>query len=647
LVLATYRPEYEGALARVHGAQTIALAPLSDSETTALVSELLGPDPTIGALGQKIAERAAGNPFFAEEIVRELAERGVLHGERGGYVSMADVSQVSVPATLQATIAARIDRLEPKAKRTLSAAAVIGSRFSLDLLETLGIDPVLEDLVASELIDQIRFTGQPEFVFHHPLIRTVAYESQLKSDRAEVHRRVAAAIESRDPAVVDENAALIAEHVEAAGDLHAAYGWHMRAATWATNRDIAAARLSWERAQKIADALPADDASRAAMRIAPRTMLCGTAWRVHENVADDRFNELQELCTAVGDKASLAIAMVGLVAERAFKDHIPEASQMASEAMILIESIGDPTLTVGLSGVPIFAKTESAEYWDVLRWSQRVIDLADGDPSKGNFIIGSPLAVALAQRADARYSLGRPGWRDDVEQALAMARSADPISYTTVVSYVYSGGIPGGVLVADNRAVRESEDALRIAERSGDDFALVSARMTLGLALVHRQPAAERARGQKLLAEVREMYLRWQLHLCDLPTVNVYLARERFRCGDRDEAIQLMRTAADDLFREGRLLGWGMTATGVLVKALLERGADDDLAEAEAAIERLAAAPTDDGLAARDIWLLRLRALLARAGGDAAAYAHLRDRYRDMARSLGFEGHIAWAEAMP
>src|SRR6202011_1237061 len=73
LVLATYRPEYQGALARVHGAQTIALAPLSDSETAALVSELLGPDPSNGALGQTIADRAAGNPFFAEEIVRELA----------------------------------------------------------------------------------------------------------------------------------------------------------------------------------------------------------------------------------------------------------------------------------------------------------------------------------------------------------------------------------------------------------------------------------------------------------------------------------------------------------------------------------------------------------------------------------------------
>src|SRR6185437_14908690 len=158
----------------------------------------------------------------------------------------------SVPATLQATIAARIDRLEAKAKRTLSAAAVIGSRFRLDLLTVLGVEPVVDELVATQLIDQISFTRQPEYVFHHPLIRTVAYEAQLKSDRAELHRRVAAAIEARDPTSADENAALIAEHLEAAGDGHAAYDWHMRAAMWATNRDIAAARRSWERARRIA-----------------------------------------------------------------------------------------------------------------------------------------------------------------------------------------------------------------------------------------------------------------------------------------------------------------------------------------------------------------------------------------------------------
>src|SRR5271155_5516656 len=423
LMLVTYRPEYRGALSRVPGAQSIALAPLSESETAALVTELLGPDRSVGGLATMIAERAAGNPFFAEEMVRELAERGVLHGNRSAYVSTVGAAEVSVPATVQATIAARIDRLDSAAKRTLSAAAVIGSKFSRDLLETLAVDSALEDLLGGELIDQIRFTGDPAYVFHHPLIRTVAYDSQLKSDRAELHRRVAAVIESRSPASADENAALIAEHLEAAGDLHAAYGWHMRAATWATNRDITAARLSWERAQKIADALPADDSNRTAMRIAPRTMLYANAWRVHEHVAGAQFDELRELCAAAGDKASLAIGMAGLVMDHLYQDRMREASQLASEAVALLESVGDPTLTVGLSFAPIYAKAESAKWCDALRWSQAVIELADDDPSRGNFIFGSPLAVALMQRAVVGSWVGRPGWRDDLHHCLAMARS--------------------------------------------------------------------------------------------------------------------------------------------------------------------------------------------------------------------------------
>ncbi len=648
LVLVTYRPEYGGALMRVHGAQTIALGPLSDTETSALVSELLGPDPSVGVLGRKVTERAAGNPFFVEEIVRELAERGTLRGERGAYISAAEVDEVSVPVTLQAAIAARIDRLDPQAKRTLSAAAVLGARFTLDLLETLGIDPLLQELVGAQLIDQVRFTRQPEYVFHHPLIRTVAYESQLKSDRAELHRRVAAAIETRDPATVEENAALIAEHLEAAGDLHAAYQWHMRAATWATYRDITAARQSWERAQAIADALPADDPDKTAMRIAPRTMLCGIDYRVHTDVAGDRFDELRELCTLAGDKASLAIGMAGLVIDHAFGGRLREASRLASEAWDLAESIGDATLTVGLSFPVIYAKAHSGEWCDVLRWSQRAIDLADGDPSIGNFIFGSPLALAFASRGIARYCLGLPGWRADLRQGVAMARSADPLSYATVVAYVYFPGIAFGAPAADDLAVREIEDALRIVERSGDDLGVAFARATLGIALVHRHANEERASGQQLLAEVSEVFQSQGHNLSNLAFVKVCLARERARRGDRDEAIPLMRAAVDHPVPEVELLAWGyaVPAMSVLVETLLDGGAEGDVAEAEAAIERLAAAPADEGLAIRDIWLLRLRALLERAHGDAAAYADYRDRYRDMARTLGLEGHIAWAEGM-
>ena len=164
-----------------------------------------------------------------------------------------------------------------------------------------------------------------------------------------------------------------------------------------------------------------------------------------------------------------------------------------------------------------------------------------------------------------------------------MARSADPMSYARAVAYVYFPGIPFGVLRPDDSAVREIEDALQNAERSGDDYALALTRLTLGLALVHRHTAVERDRGQKLLADIGDEFVRRGYFLFELPRIEVYLARERARRGDRDGAVPLMRVAVDDLFREGRLLGWGVLPTGVLVETLLDRAVDGDVAEAEAA----------------------------------------------------------------
>ena len=408
LVLITYRPEYTGALSRVPGAQSIALAPLTDPEAATLVAQLLGSDPSVGELGHMIAERAAGNPFFAEEMVRELAERGVLRGNCGTYTSMADVAEVNMPATVQATIAARIDRLNPKAKRTLSTAAVIGAKFSRDLLETLGIDPVLEDLVGGELIDQIRFTRQPEYVFHHPLIRTVAYESQLKSDRAELHRRLASAIEARGPASADQNAALIAEHFEAAGDLHAAFGWHMRAAAWAKPATL------WRRGPVASGHAKSPTRCPPTMRIAPRCAsppAPGCAATPSESMSISPTASLRS-CESFPRHRGQAVAgrRYGRTDDGAYASWPgAQASRLASETMALVESIGEPTLTVRLSLVAIGVKSQTCEMAEALRWSQAVIELTDGDTTKGDILFGSPLAAALASRGTARWAWAARG----------------------------------------------------------------------------------------------------------------------------------------------------------------------------------------------------------------------------------------------
>jgi len=519
---------------------------------------------------------------------------------------------------------------------------VIGSRFDIDLLTVMIDGPDVAPLIEAELIDQVTFFPRPEYAFRHPLIRTVAYESQLKADRAQLHRRLAAAIETRGSA--DENAALIAEHLEAAGNFREAFGWHMRAGTWSTIRDIAAAHLSGRRARQVADRLPDDDPDRAAMRIAPRTLLSGSAWRVGGSGADTGFDELRDLCTPAGDQRSLAIGMTGQVLAQVFNAHRGEAARLSTEHIALLESIGDPTLTVALCGLTLVAKHETAAMAEVLRVAQRVIDLADGDPTTGNLIFGSPLAVAIAFRGAARCCLGIPGWKDDFAQAVAMARAVDPISLAGVIYYTYVPAIPSGALLPDATAVRDTGDMLAIAERSGDEFALNTARFARGITLAHRNDP-EREAGLALLAEVRGAALQGWFNLLIVPIADIHLAREKAGAGDLDGAVGLARVVVDDLFDSGGTI-WSAPGTAVLVESLLRRGDTNDIAEAQAAVDRLAAVPTDPGFVLHEIFLLRLRALLARARGDEAGYSDCRDRYRKLAAELGFEGHIALADAM-
>ena len=642
MVLVTHRPEFHGALTRIPGAQSLTLAPLSGSESATLAAKLLGPDPTVGDLAELVSQRAAGNPFFAEEIVRDLVERDVLVGRRGNYVCESDVGEISVPATLQATIAARIDRLNPSAKRTLCAAAVIGMRFDADLLTLIGVDPGMDEPIAAELIDQVRFTGHSEFAFRHPLIRTVAYELQLKADRAALHRRLAGAIESGDGSA-DENAALIAEHLEAAGDLRVAYGWHMRAATWSHARDTAAAIVSWDRAARLADRLPPGDADQLAMCIAPRTLVCANGWRIHVPIAGKRFDELHDLCAAAGDKASVAIATTGLLGELVMKDQLPEVWDMLGEYMALIESLDDPVLTVGLSLGPIAAKILTADMAEVLRWTDTVIELAEGDLTMGGFSIGSPLASAYAIRSTARWCLGNAEWREDFDRAVALARNTDPISKAIVVGYTYANAISLGVVLADEAAMHDIDVAVQSAERSADDVAFGLALYTKAVVL-SKQDATGRAHALALLRQLRGMVDDGRFHPWLEPVTDVLFAEEMLNRDDR-AGLALLRSSVDTLYTKG-LIGYAMWGTSILVEALLEGGTDNEIAEAEAEIDRLSAQPGLDGWAICDLMLLRMRALLARVHGDEIGFRDLANRYGDMAISLGFEAHMAIAEKM-
>src|SRR5262249_37673545 len=148
---------------------------------------------------------------------------------------------------------------------------------------------------------------------------------------------------------------------------------------------------------------------------------------------------------------------------------------------------------------------------------------------------------------------------------------------------------------------------------SSNDLALTVAEFTLGIALLSRDAAADSRRGLELMVQVRERIRERAPFL--VPVTELFVARDRARCGDRDTAIPVMHHAVDELHRTGRL-AYGVFGTGVLVETLLERGAVGDLAEAQEAIDRLANMPATEDSAIPAIMLLRLRALLAGARGD-------------------------------
>jgi hypothetical protein len=419
----------------------------------------------------------------------------------------------------------------------------------------------------------------------------------------------------------------------------------MRAGAWSTNRDLVAARLSWQRAQRIADALPADEPDQLSMRIAPRTMLCATDLQAREvQESQGRFAELRELCSAAGDKVSLAIGMSGPATELIYAGRVREGSLLVSEQTALLESIDDPTPTMGLAAIAFVNWLCVGQFGEILRWSQTVVDLAAGDPTKGaSYGWGSPLAIALAYRGTARWWLGRPGWRQDLHDAVAMARRSNPETLSGAIAWTYGHALQYGVLRADDSVVRASEDALHTAQSASNDRAVGLAAYTLAVGLLNRDAAADRHRGLELMMQTRDIWLRKRA-LFLIPVTDVWTARETARRGDHDAAIPVMRQAVDELYQAENLF-YGVWGTGLLVETLLERGTHGDLAEAQEAIDRLGVLWVEDGSAMRDVTLLRLRALLARARGD-DAHRDLVGRYRAMAKTVGFEGHIAWAEAM-
>jgi adenylate cyclase len=373
-------------------------------------------------------------------------------------------------------------------------------------------------------------------------------------------------------------------------------------------------------------------------------MLCTTAWLIGGSMADTGFDELRELAAASGDKVSLAMGMTGWVSALVTHARFDEACRLSSELVTLVDSIGDTDLTLGLLYGPVVAKYLAGEETEALRLAQRAVELAGGDPSRGDLVIASPLAGALLLGGCARGAMGDPAWKRDVDAGLALADAAGVTQRAMGLILAYTLAFLNGVALPNVTTLRESAEILHLAERTGDDLTLGCAHYARGLALVYFG-GAHRAEGFSFLEMAKQAALQERFTEIVAAVVDSLLAAEKANTGDVDGAIELSRCAVEAEFASGDMISRA-PATAVLVESLLLRGADEDVHEAQCAIDRLAAVPTEPAFVLNEIQLLRLRALLAQARGDDGLYEDYRNRYRTMAESLGFEGHIAMSQAM-
>jgi tetratricopeptide (TPR) repeat protein len=218
LLLVNYRPEYQHAWGSKTFYTQLPLDPLPPASADALVQALIGDDASLAPLTRLLIARTEGNPFFLEESVRTLVETGVLVGAPGAYRLAQSLPTIQVPATVQAVLAARIDRLAPEDKRLLQTAAVIGTDVPFTLLQAIAdmseetLHRGLAHLQAAEFLYETRLFPEPEYTFKHALTHEVAYGSLLLERRRVLHGCIVEALEALAPERAAEQVERLAHH---------------------------------------------------------------------------------------------------------------------------------------------------------------------------------------------------------------------------------------------------------------------------------------------------------------------------------------------------------------------------------------------------------------------------------------------------
>ena len=654
LLVANYRPEYRAGWLTMEHCREIALPPLGPEATQQLLGELLGGDRSLDGLDEVILERTSGNPFFIEEVVRSLAEDGVLEGHHGAYRLVRTLDQVRIPDTVRAVLEARIDRLQPPEKELLQLASVIGNVTSERLLRHVagvaGAEPdaALGALVDGKFLDRTSESPQAEYTFRHPLTEEVAYRTQLGERRARLHRTVAQAIIELEADRLDERAALIAQHWEAAGEALEAATWSARAAGWAGYNDPALATLHWRKVR----ALTAEFTSSpevAELALTAAVMIIAMGWRLGGSTDDggqafedeviEIYAEGRRLAERCGPEHEpmLANLIQAFATVRGLTAGRVDEFQIALEAVEIADRTGDVNLRTAMRASTTYPRFCAGELADGLRLAEEGIELCGGDPT-----VGAGISYACAYAALLLVQgilLGTLGRLSDgftaLERSLDVGRRVNDLDIGSWGGHAawpwlaHWAGSDGEV------ALDRSRKGIEIVERTGGNFYRAMAYGGLTEAHLLRE-----AWDEALTAAAQTLAIMHGHHVAleHEGFVHTRIARAHLGAGRVADALPAAETGLRLSRERGHRVAEVQAQTGLAQVLLAERSPDTARIRTELG-EALELAERIGFLSYQPQIHLRLAELARSTGDETTAAEELELAYRQFT-AIGAEGWL-------
>jgi class 3 adenylate cyclase/tetratricopeptide (TPR) repeat protein len=501
LLLVNYRPEYQHPWGSKTSYTQVRLDPLPPVSADELLQVLLGNDPSLAPLTHLLITRTEGNPFFLEEGVRTLVETGVLQGERGAYRLAQALPTIQVPATVQAVLAARIDRLPPEEKRLLQTAAVIGTEVPFTLLQAIAEVPDealyrgLAHLQAAEFVYEAHLFPEPEYTFAHALTHEVAYGSLLLERRRRLHARIVEALETLAGDRLDEQVDRLAQHALRGEVWDKAVHYCQQAGARADDRAaFREAVAHFEQALEALAHLPEDGDTRV-LAIDLRYVLARTLIALGEHERRlALLGEAEALARALDDRVRLGRVLAEMSYGLMEIGDLDGAITVGQQALALASELGESAFQVHTAyrlGQIYYTIGEFGRAAELFRRNVEAADRASSTPRRGMWITSQTwLAQALGMLG------GFAEGRRHGEEALRLA-TLDGRGLTPIIAY----GSLGLLSLAQGdleHAIRMLEQGLALDRASGDRVWLQLITAGLGYAAAQQGRLVE---GRALLEE--------------------------------------------------------------------------------------------------------------------------------------------------